>query len=663
MGVGCMTIRMAQTIVAHLAIVLFFLGCQPTETSTSGAADDEQDDMVVTQPDGGSDGRMVTPVDCRSAGFVLESNTIALTCETADIRFAPSVNIDSVWVEADACERTDDIIVCNLADAGTIQYTLGARTVSSTYTANRPQSFGGVRLNGSATMTDAKAWLSNGYQSWSQSGVIQIPISVSDIELKSALRARSDAEVIRLGTANSWWHTFVKADTSLVVGTTTARLFKTWITVSGQSPDLSVMVTSGGIDETIAMGAEETVVNETVFVALDSDVNNALESYGAALPHRATSLAKPEAGWNSWYELWDTVDEEAIRANAILAGDYLRTVLPAHEEAFRIVIDDGWQKAWGDWTANEKFPSGLEQLATDLKADGFETGIWLAPLLVHEDVPLTTEKPDWFIADTTYTHLTQGPMKILDVTHPDAAAHLTQVIESVVSKGFDLLKIDFLFAGTYEAPRHENRSAIESYNMALQIIRQAAGPNTILLSVGSPPIAGFEYIDAWRVGPDVAVGAFDASWFFVPNVGRTIAARWPYCLTLLCDGDPPILRTLSQTEVVTGSWAAAFSGGALFLSDDLRNLDPTRLPWLKPEVIETALAGVPARPDPMPEMIPDSLVSALSDQLSSRSRHAVPTRWTLPNDRQIWINWTDESAAFGSVEIDARSAVMIDDTQ
>ena len=254
-------------------------------------------------------------------------------------------------------------------------------------------------------------------------------------------------------------------------------------------------------------------------------------------------------------------------------------------------------------------------------------------------------------------------MKILDVTHPGAAGHLSQVIEDVVSSGFDLLKIDFLFVGTFEAGRHQDKTAIESYNMALDLIRQAAGPDTILLSVGSPPVAGFEYVDAWRVGPDIAVGAFDASWFFVPNVGRTIAARWPYCLTRLCDGDPPILRKLAQTEVITGAWAAAFSGGALFLSDDLRNLEPERLTWLQSDILETALAGIPAIPEPLPDFIPDSLVSALSDQLSAQSRHAVPTRWTLPNGQQVWINWSDESAAFGPVEIDARSAVSMGDTQ
>ena len=338
-------------------------------------------------------------------------------------------------------------------------------------------------------------------------------------------------------------------------------------------------------------------------------------------------------------------------------------MVPEVHHPLRIVIDDGWQRGWGDWTANEKFPSGLTSLAADLKADGFEVGIWIAPLLVHEDVPLVQERPDWFVQDTTYNHLANGPMKILDVTHPEAAAHLAGVIRAVVGHGYDLLKIDFLFAGTFEGGRRENVTGFQAYHRALEIIREAAGPETILLSVGSPPIAGFELIDAWRVGPDIAVSNFDASWFFVPNVARTIAARWPYCIFTLCDGDPPVLRGLEENEVQVGGWAAAFAGGAFFLSDDLRPLDNARYAWLRPTMIETALSGIPAIPDPVPLEVPESLTSALSDQLAQRSRHQVPNRWTLSTGHTVWVNWSDVDVIIEGRTYPPRTAVWSNEEQ
>ena len=194
----------------------------------------------------------------------------------------------------------------------------------------------------------------------------------------------------------------------------------------------------------------------------------------------------------------------------------------------------------------------------------------------------------------------------------------------------------------------------------MQIIRETAGPDTVILSVGSPPIAGFDQIDGWRVGPDIAVEVFGASWFFVPNVGRTMSARWPYCRAVLCDGDPLLLRTLPRNEAEVGAWAAAFAGGALYLSDDLRALPEERFEWLTPQLIEMALASEPAMPNPVPEQIPETLTTALSDQVSMQARHQVPSRWTLPSGETIRINWSDHPRDIGGESYPGRSATLIE---
>jgi len=392
---------------------------------------------------------------------------------------------------------------------------------------------------------------------------------------------------------------------------------------------------------------------------MTNTVNEGLGEYATLLPSHVGTTARPEAGWNSWYELWDEVDEAAIRENATIVAEQFRRRVPEGHLPLRIVIDDGWQNGWGDWTANEKFPSGLAALSNELTEQGFNTGIWLAPLLVHARLPLVAEHPDWFVRDTVFNHLRHGEMKILDVTHPGAADHLRGIVRDLVNAGFTQLKIDFLFPGTYEGGRFDPVTGMQAYNRALQIIRETAGRDTVILGVGSPPIAGFDQVDAWRLGPDIAVAVFGASWFFVPNVGRAVAARWPYCRAVLCDGDPALLRTLPQNETAVGAWSAAFAGSALYLSDDLRDLPRERLDWLTAPLIATALAGGPSIPDPVPLEVPETLTTALSDQVSMQARHQVPSHWTLPSGEKVLINWTDHPQELDGTLYPGRSATLV----
>lgn len=597
---------------------------------------------------------------CDPPQWALGNSTIEISCGTSSLSLTPMVHAGGSWQNPNRCESIGSATLrCQFGEYGELAVTIEPPLVRTEYTANTDHEFGGHGLKGIAVMPDADAWLSNGFQSWSQSGVIAIPEQVSDIEVESQLRATGDIEVIRNGIANSWWHTFVRGRDGLVAGATTAETFRSWATVTGRAPNLSVRFASGGAGEALMLRSGRRLAGENWYLTLTKRINDGLSAYGEALPTRAASAGRPEAGWNSWYELWDTVDEEAVRANAALAGENLTQRVPAELLPLRIVIDDGWQQEWGDWTGNEKFPSGMQQLATDLKNEGFNTGIWLAPLLVKANLPLVTERPDWFVQGTSYTHLRHGEMKILDVTHPGAAEHLTTVIQDVVAMGYDLLKIDFLFAGTFEGERLQRVTGMQAYNRALQIIRDAAGPETIILSVGSPPIASFDVLDVWRLGPDVAVQVFDATWFFVPGVARTTASRWPYCRAILCDGDPPLLRNLPQNEINVAGWAAAFAGSALFLSDDLRNISPERWAWLTPDIVSTALTGEPAIPDPVPLVVPFDLKTALSDQSAQENRHEVPSRWSLTNGDTVYVNWSDAAQEIDGERVSPRTAVRV----
>ncbi len=514
----------------------------------------------------------------------------------------------------------------------------------------------GVALEGTAHLAGADQRLSNGFQSWSQSGVVALGAPLSAARLEEALLARGDGEVVRDGSGPSWFHSFVGGSgngRALLAGVTGPGPLRPWISITrGERPDtIDVRLVQGATGESIALAAGEPVELAPWFIALGDELAPLRFGYAEALhaltppPPAGGRDTHAEAGWNSWYELWNTVDAEAVRANATLARETLAPHLPGDAAPLRIVIDDGWQQAWGDWYADDGFPDGLDGLAADLRLDGFEVGVWLAPLLAHADSAVFAAHPEWFLADVTWTHLSEGTMRILDVTHPGAADHLGATVRRLVDEGLTLLKVDFLFAGTFESSaRRRPMTGMQAYDLALRTMREAVGDDAALLAVGAPGVPSLPYVDAWRVGPDIAVEPIDVSWPFVTNEARTIAARWPLCQRVLCDGDPALLRGLPRAEVELGALVAALGGGAFFLSDDLRALPDERRSWIPEGVVALGLAGRGAQPvDELLAEPPRTLTSALSDHIVGRSRQAVPSRW-LAGDGTTWVvDWEERT--------------------
>ena len=59
-------------------------------------------------------------------------------------------------------------------------------------------------------------------------------------------------------------------------------------------------------------------------------------------------------------------------------------------------------------------------------------------------------------------------MLVLDPTHPEAAEYMRGFIQQIVGWGYRLLKIDFLFAGTYPGPRYDGSTAMEGLRVVLR---------------------------------------------------------------------------------------------------------------------------------------------------------------------------------------------------
>ncbi len=610
---------------------------------------------------GGGKDRCFTRVVATEAGFALGD-----TCDRASLNLLPAVRIGGAWRGAGldgACALAGQEVRCPAGQDGVVGAAVndaGAWVVG--FVAGRDVTVEGLALTGSLDLPGATTWLSNGFQSWSQSGALALATAPTEQELEQALLLRGDAEVLRAGTELSWWHTWVAGgELALVVGALDASRFKAWVRVHRTADaGLEVWLVDGGAGEALTVAAGETLAGQPWHLALVQDLSEGLAAYGRAL---AACLGRPrgvaEAGWNSWYELWDSVDSEAVKANADMIHQVLDPLI-GEERPLRIVVDDGWQRAWGEWEPNQKFPEGLDGLAADLHAEGFEVGVWLAPLLVEEGSALVADHPDWFVEGAVFTHPMHGPMRVLDVSHPDAAAHLAQVIGRIVGWGYDLLKIDFLFAGTWEGGRYEEMTGMQAYARALEIIRGAAGEDTVLLAVGAPGIPSLPYVDAWRLGGDIAFEPLTPSWHFAVNQARSISARWPICLAVQCDPDPPILRQLTRDEVGFGAWVVSLAGGALFLSDDLRALDADRRDWLPAEAAGAALSGLPAVPvDLVPQDPPARLTTGVQDQFTGTNTHVLPRMWILPDGRRVGLNLEPEAMDLEGTSLPAHGAGLL----
>lgn len=212
-----------------------------------------------------------------------------------------------------------------------------------------------------------------------------------------------------------------------------------------------------------------------------------------------TRFEKAPRVWCSWYSLYKWINEPII-LNALHAlGDMPFDVFQ---------LDDGWQITHGDWEPAKKFPSGMAELANQIKATNRTAGLWLAPFMVTKLSSIFREHPDWLLKDEhgkpVPVGLTwEGVPYALDVTHPEVLAWLDALIRKVRSWGFDYLKLDFLYAGAMPGKRHQAIPREVAYHNAVKVMREAAG-DAYILACGAPIIPTLGLCDGIRVGPDVS---------------------------------------------------------------------------------------------------------------------------------------------------------------
>lgn len=320
-------------------------------------------------------------------------------------------------------------------------------------------------------------------------------------------------------------------------------------------------------------------------LAVDGTLERALETVGDRLARARIERVPP--GWCSWSSYFGHVTEAAVLEN-LLAADRL-------ELPIRIVqVDDGWEAGIGDWLDDDPRFGSLRLTAERIRAAEKVPGVWTAPFLVGERSTLAAMHPDWLVGEADAGWNWDQRLRVLDVTHPEAAAHLREVFETLAGWGFAYFKLDFLYAGALEGRRHADCSPLEAYGQGMRLIRQGAGSDATLLGCGAPFLPSIGLVDAMRIGPDVLPEPTgEPPTAPGPDlravIARTHARSWTNGRLWAADPDCLVVRPEIEER---DAWAAHVQSfdGLVFSGDRLPALDEQGL-----ELTRAALASASSR--------------------------------------------------------------------
>jgi Melibiase len=508
----------------------------------------------------------------------------------------------------------------------------------------------------------AQAMLQQGYQSWGFSGAVKIPdrIPLDDSDAP-VFKAAATGDPVDEVAGLSYGSAVLGGGAAdfLAVGAVSAARATTGITAVRGKDGVHVSIVYGALREPLPQ-RDGKVVSEGLALFVDTTPGAALaklgSAIGAALPAGSAKPKRPPGGWYSWNEHFDRVDEAIIRKHIdALAGKL------APKGMTLLEIDDGWEKAWGDWQANEKFPSGMKALGAAITGKGLMAGVWMAPFLVDVDSAVAkTLDPALLVHGEDgkpLLHRPGGHLKnyyVLDGTNPASMAIATDAVKSFAAAGYRFFKLDFLYAGALVGGRSKaGATGNEALRSGIEALRAAAGPDAFINACGAPPLPSLGVADSLRIGSDTVYDAVTPSFFFVASAARSLAARgylnglvWP-------DADQVLLRPpFTEDEARVGATVAALAGPAYALGDDIVTLDPARLAiGLGDEVLDIAGGAAAATAEdlfasPAPGTVgnpvddlnnsPDGETSAPPPSMwsavgKSGARYAVTFSWAKPH--------------------------------
>jgi hypothetical protein len=333
----------------------------------------------------------------------------------------------------------------------------------------------------------------------------------------------------------------------------------------------------------------------------DAEPLNLLDTYAKALATFARPRSPAPTGWNTW----------DYYAGAITMNDVRREMAALRDAGMTnrlryVVVDMGWEQAWGEWVPNRRFPASLREIATEIHEAGFTPGIWMSPLQCHSFAPLGRHRQDLLVRGDDGFPAMVGQHGMFDLSQDDALHIIRHWCGEMREAGFRFFKLDYLYSeyleamGGYADRRYGKAGVIRR---GLEAIRQAVGEESHILNCGGPTEAALGVADSSRVTIDI-----HTFWGHVRYNAAQLASRlWQHGRLWTVDPDFAIVRcpqtsqdpylnglykrrplTAGQSHWLAGDEASLpelqawlslvfLSAGSVFLSDSISRLTPAGL--------------------------------------------------------------------------------------
>lgn len=508
--------------------------------------------------------------------------------------------------DAECLTGNETLLDCDVGDgvrlSVTQEATNGGLTLRATVNANARHLVGGFEVlatqPGGLVLPHSPGelrYLHNGYQSWSFSGALEVSpgtvLKRRDDAIIYAAANGSTAVDERLGLSSHSAVVDVGDGSALVVGFTSVGQWQGAVALENPEEGRKLVAFNGFTGDSVHVDSEQPVSSEDLFVSYALTPAEAMTRYGEVIDGRRDRSRDGKGfgqrGWFSWNRFFDAVEEAQVFDQA----ERLKKL--GDHDLNLIEIDDGWQKAWGDWTPNEKFRP-VAELSADLKNKGQRLGLWAAPFVVEDTLPIIEEHPDWWVRGPDGEPLKHAPfgtphsLRVIDTTHPEALAYVVKSLVALQKDGAGFFKFDYLYAAALDGVRHDPEvTGVAALRLGLTAIFEALDTPNINLC-GVPWLhAALSPASSIRTGADVAFGPpVEYGFVFVAQGVRNALARSFGPLASRSDVDQFWLAPLSPAEVRTALTWQMLLGQAFALGDDLSELDESQTKQL-----QTALAA------------------------------------------------------------------------
>lgn len=324
-------------------------------------------------------------------------------------------------------------------------------------------------------------------------------------------------------------------------------------------------------------------------VRVQGTYDEAFDKYFELYPRKNMGRVKHLAGYTSWYNYYQNINEEIILRD-------LQGLARAGKNANIFQIDDGYETKVGDWDMDTvKFPNGLAPIVDKIHEQGLMAGLWYAPFAAQFKANVIKNHPDWLIRNKhgrpVISGIAWGGFYALDFEKEEVREYIKAFFDKVFNEwNFDMVKLDFLYAAAIEPRNGKTRGQLMCE--AMDFLRECCG-DKIILGCGVPLAPAFGVVDACRISCDVE-NTFKEKFYVKVTNQEIISAKmamvnsiyrrhlngriWandPDVFFLRDDGMKKAGYTLQQKELLAK--VNHIFGDVLFVSDNVGAYDDVKM--------------------------------------------------------------------------------------